>query len=176
MPIAMFVAHAAPATPSPRPGSENRRRFTRSKMKSGSSTRFATAPATMHRMAETGEPLQCENALLSEKLIVEPTNCMRNGERPIASTSVTPPPAIRCRIGSRKTKSAGATVAPSRSLSATHWPSARSARAWFFSPSEIEMIVPEPTPMSGPKAPITIMIGNVIARPAIASRPQPLPM
>ena len=50
------------------------------------------------------------------------------------------------------------------------------ARAGFFSPREIEMTVPEPTPMSGPKAPITIMTGNVIARPAMASRPQPLPM
>ena len=57
----MFVAHAAPATPRPRPGSEKRSRekrcgSTRSKMKSGSRTRFATAPTTMQRIAATGEP------------------------------------------------------------------------------------------------------------------------
>ena len=42
--------------------------------------------AAIWTVPSSGEPLQCENALLSEKLIVEPTNCMRNGERPIAST------------------------------------------------------------------------------------------
>ena len=38
------------------------------------------------------------------------------------------------------------------------------------------MIVPEPTPMSGPKAPMTIITGKVSVRPAMASLPQPWPM
>ena len=61
-------------------------------------------------------------------------------------------------------------------VSTTDVPRMRSARALSFMPSTMEMREEAPTPTSVPNAWMSVMMGNVSARPEMAIAPAPCPM
>ena len=159
--MAMFVAHAAPATPIPNP-----------KMNSGSRIRFVPNPTTMHviddstapslRIAAESPNARCENMCENTTIFTYSV------ARPNAS-SVTPEPPDQRKIGSANANTSGESTRKKISLNATSSPSSFSQAVLSPSPSLIEMRAACPTPAKTPNATNTIISGKASVRAAIAS-------